>query len=80
MGTPIRVVHQPNKVGIEHNQIFLEAHVPISDTQYLGYDSLDNAIQKASSSMGMKMNVKWRAAQDLRRKASGYPEAIGTTR
>lgn len=80
VGTPIQIVHQPNKVGFADNLVYLEAHVPIADTLYFDYDSLDGAIQKTATKYGQKMTIRWHQAQKLRQKASGYPEAMGRTR
>lgn len=77
IGTPVQVIHEPNKIGVLQNQVYLEAHVPISDVMYFDYDSLDGAIQKVATKFGRKMTIKWNRAQSYTREASGYPKIIG---
>jgi L,D-transpeptidase ErfK/SrfK len=77
VGMSIQIVHEPNKVGISNNQVYLEAHVPISDSLYFNYDSVDGAIQKTATKYGRKFSIQWNKAQNHRRTATGYPMPIG---
>tara|TARA_R110002110_G_scaffold65206_4_gene179990 strand:+ start:73341 stop:74432 length:1092 start_codon:yes stop_codon:yes gene_type:complete len=77
MGTPVNIVHQPNKVGYLGKQVFVESHVPISSSMYGGNHSIEYSVKKIVNKTGVKMNINWHQARKARSQASGYPKAIG---
>lgn len=77
VGTKVTIVHEPNKLGYLGNQVFLESHVPISDTMYTGIYSTDTLVQRMADKLGKKITIKHSEAQRLRSKTLGYPAPIG---
>lgn len=77
VGTLVTLVHEPNKLGYLGNEVYLESHVPISDSVYGGIYSLDTLIKNLASNIKQKVTVQWQQAQTIRQKATGYPEPIG---
>lgn len=77
VGTPVRIVHQPNKVGYLGQRVYVESHVPIEDSMYGGNHSIESIVKKMVNKTGRKMTIHWGHAQKARHRASGYPTAIG---
>lgn len=79
VGTPVRVVHEPNKVGIMGDQIYLESHIPLSESIYHNPVSLDTMLNKAKTQLGIERNhqINWNDVRKLQNRASGYPMSIG---
>lgn len=79
VGTPVRVVHEPHKVGVLGDEIFLESHIPLSEPIYHNSVSVEQLLDKAKQSYGIVKNyqVSWDDARKLQKRASGYPLKIG---
>jgi L,D-transpeptidase ErfK/SrfK len=76
IGTSVRIVHEPFKVGWHENRLYLEAHQALSEDQYAGSDSLVNlakVIEKAISGSHM---VNWTSAKMAAKTKNGYPVRI----
>jgi L,D-transpeptidase ErfK/SrfK len=46
IGTKVKIIHEPYKIGIYNNQLYLEAHEPLSDPYY-NQESINKTIKKA---------------------------------
>lgn len=77
VGTQVRVAHEPHKIGYDGNKLYMEAHVPISESTYTGIYSNDTLVQRLANQLGKKITVKWGEAQRIRNRTSGYPQLIG---
>lgn len=77
VGTPVRIVHEPNKVGYQGGQVFVESHVPMSEGMYGGNHSIESIVKKMVDNTGHRMTINWGQAQRARNRASGYPAVIG---
>lgn len=78
IGTPVRIVHEPLKVGIEGSEVVLEAHLPVSDARFKGSNSMDALVQTIQRTIGKaNQSISWERARALIRSSSGIPEAIG---
>lgn len=77
VGTQVTIVHEPHKIGYQSNKVYLEAHVPISETTYTGIYSTDTLVQRFTNKVGKKVTIQWSEAQRIRNSTSGYPQAIG---
>ena len=78
MGTQVRIVHEPNKIGKIANTFYLEAHVPLSEPQYQSYESLNQKIRRVMSRFkSQSIRINWGEAESLRKRANGLPEAFG---
>ncbi len=77
VGTPVQIIHQPTKIGRMDNQLFLEAHVPLSKSSYYSdYSSTGELLHKLTK--GAKYNVQWKDIERIQNKANGLPHPIGT--
>lgn len=77
VGTSVRIIHEPFKVGWHKNRLYLEAHQPLSEARFSGSNSnsnLVNAIQRAIKN-GQYM-VNWSSAELSAKTCNGYPSRI----
>jgi L,D-transpeptidase ErfK/SrfK len=77
VGTSVRIIHEPYKVGWHNNHLYLEAHQPLTEGQYVGSDnesSLTQAIERAISAGSHLVN--WTSAQMVAETKNGYPTRI----
>jgi L,D-transpeptidase ErfK/SrfK len=78
VGTPVRLVNQPYKVGIAHGQIFLEVHPVLvenaanSDRQFV--DIVGLISQRYAK---YDVNLDWAALRQVIYRADGVPRGIG---
>lgn len=79
VGTPVEIIHQPTKIGREDNKLFLEAHVPISQSLYQAdYRDIGSLIHKVTEKLGKQYNVHWGEIERIKTHANGYPLPIGS--
>lgn len=78
VGTKVRVVHEPHKVGVSGDHVYLEAHVPLSESIYYNPTSIEQLVKKTTSRYGIHdARISWKDARTLKQRASGYPQRIG---
>lgn len=75
MGTQVRIVHEPVKVGHLNGKVFLESHVPLSEAMYPKHQRLSTLVNYVSQNA----KVNWSTAQKIQKRARGFPEVIGRT-
>ncbi len=78
VGTVVRIVNQPFKVGTLDDGLYLEAHPPLDediDNFRNRYTHVVNLIVTALD--GRKANIDWNDLQRVLARASGIPERIG---
>lgn len=76
VGTSIRIIHEPYKVGFKEGHLYLEAHEALTDAKYRGCDSdaaLARVIQRAIKDIH---GLNWSNIQHAARTARGYPTRI----
>lgn len=76
IGTTVRIVHEPYKIGWHKNHLYLESHQPLSEGGYANSDSLESlktAIEKAITGT---YTVNWTSAQMAAKAQKGYPMRI----
>lgn len=81
VGTAVRIVHEPFKAGWHNNHLYIEAHQPLTESQYVGSNSLthlEKEIQRAVADNGASENhlVNWSSATHAAKVSSGYPVQI----
>jgi len=76
VGTSVRFIHEPYKVGWHRNRLYLEAHQPLTDGRYLGSDSADNLKRAIERAITGSHNVNWTSAQMEAKSQKGYPIRI----
>jgi len=76
VGTPVRIVHQPYKVGWHNNHLYLEAHAPLSEGRYAGSDSIEQLKTTIESVIQGSHDINWTSAQMTAKTQNGYPARI----
>lgn len=79
IGTKVRIIHEPNKVGLADGKVYLESHLPFREAKYkMGQSSVAHTVKTALSNMGIKnADLRWNDLEGLYQRASGYPQFIG---
>lgn len=80
VGTQVRIIHEPYKVGWHDNHLYLEAHQPLTESQYMGSNSLNRLatlieVTLKSGEVGSYL-VNWSGAKLAARLSHGYPVRI----
>lgn len=79
VGTPVEIIHQPTKIGRENDKLFLEQHVPISQSLYQAdYRDVGSLINKVTDKLGKRYSVQWGEVERIKSHANGYPLPIGS--
>lgn len=79
VGTPVRVVDQPYKAGVEAGLLYLEAHPPLPGRRHATRPTA--VVAAVIRAMGeAAYEVDWEQALRVAREAQGRPVAIGTLR
>lgn len=76
VGTAVRIIHAPYKVGWHQGRLYLEAHQPLSEGQYSGSNSVENLTRAIQRAIQGSHVVNWTSAQMAARTATGYPVRI----
>ena len=78
--TPVRIIHEPFKVGFRGNEIYLESHEPLPDHIEESQNQLIDIAKMVSDHIpNGEYNIDWTKSEAIARKASGVPTVIGTT-
>lgn len=82
IGTSVKIIHEPYKIGLRNNQLYLEVHEPLSDAYY-NKESNEIVVQKAINNAMTFHNINinnylnWSYLQEILKKftkiANGYP-------
>ena len=76
VGTKVRIVHYPYKIGRHHGNIYIEAHKPLSEPQYGGRD-LAESLEHSVNLKGIKSSqINWKQATVEAKTANGFPMLI----
>ncbi len=76
VGTPIRIVHEPLKVGWHNGHLYLEAHESLTDAKYHGCNSTAVLTRLIERAVKNAQSVDWTSVTHAARKANGYPVRI----
>ncbi|HJP34811.1 MAG: L,D-transpeptidase family protein [Gammaproteobacteria bacterium] len=78
IGTPVRIVNQPFKVGVAHNKIYLEVHPHLAEDGDIFRDQFSHVVELVvAKTAGYDVQLNWRELQDTILKKSGIPKAVG---
>ncbi len=78
LGTPVRIVHQPYKVGLLNSTIYIEAHRPLPGYAEETNSQLSSIVdQIVALSRGKPYQVQWDRAQEEAEAGLGIVEVIG---
>ncbi len=76
IGTQVRIIHEPFKVGWHKGHLYLEAHEPCSEAKYAGSDNLSRLEKLIQSAIESSHLVNWTSAKMGAKTANGYPIRI----
>lgn len=76
VGTSVRIIHEPYKVGWNNGRLYLEAHQPLTGGQYAGSNSIANLAKAIQRAIQGSYVVNWSSAQMAAKTANGYPTRI----
>jgi len=76
IGTSVRIIHEPYKVGWHNRHLYLEAHQPLTEAQYAGSNSLSRLANVIEATIGNSQLVNWTGAKMAAEMANGYPVRI----
>jgi L,D-transpeptidase ErfK/SrfK len=81
VGTPVRIVNQPYKVGWKAGVLYVEVHPWLegTPTEHLENTALLNQLVKLHLRDYMDYPVDWQAVEQARIEAHGIPVAVGPT-
>lgn len=76
IGTTVRIIHEPFKVGWHQNRLYLEAHQPLSEARFAGSDSLTRLAKLIEQAIPESHLVNWTSAKMAAKANNGYPVRI----
>jgi L,D-transpeptidase ErfK/SrfK len=81
IGTPVRIVNQPYKVGWRDGVLYVEVHPWLEGTPpaQLNNTALLTQLVKSRLSQYIDYPVDWQAVEQARIEANGIPMAVGPT-
>ncbi|MCC5888023.1 MAG: L,D-transpeptidase family protein [Gammaproteobacteria bacterium] len=74
VGTPVRIIHAPYKVGWRGDELVLQAHRPLAEFEE---DDLTETLRQQLSAHLERGRVDWDLAKETARAAKGLPVVIG---
>lgn len=78
IGTPVRIINKPIKVGWQDGIFYLEAHKPLKEKgKYVKSDTVNMVSRIYEATKGRKTAVKWREAYKEVKAQTGVPRVIG---
>lgn len=78
VGTPVRVIDDPYKIGWQNGQLFMEAHLPLQEQQMVSNGDMSPVVNAINEVIGNKSaNIQWDRAFALAKQSTGVPEQIG---
>jgi L,D-transpeptidase ErfK/SrfK len=77
VGTPVRIIHEPYKMGWMNGELYVQAHKPLSDSDYSRDFSLNSLRDMIVAHAGStQANINWNAVRDVFAKADGIPTKV----
>jgi L,D-transpeptidase ErfK/SrfK len=77
VNTPVRIIHQPYKMGWRGDQLFMEVHAPLEGQEDRDLHSLTNITRLlVSATQDRAVAIDWAKAEAAFLKPSGVPEPV----
>jgi len=78
IGTQVRIVNQPYKVGIAHNKIYLEVHPHLTEDRDIFRDQFSHVVELiVAKTAERKVQLNWPELQSAIAQKSGIPVPVG---
>lgn len=76
VGTPVRIINQPYKLGWRKNKLYIEVHQPLPE--HASPDDLNTTLNTIKEIAQLRSaQIDWKKVKDLAQERSGIPEIIG---
>lgn len=80
IGTEVRIVNQPYKVGVAHNKIYLEVHPHLAEDRDIFRDQFSHVVELVvAKTAGRDVQLDWRELQNAILEKNGIPRVVGVT-
>lgn len=76
IGTTVRIIHEPYKIGWHKNHLYLESHQPLTEAGYVNSDSIESLKTAIERAITGTYTVNWTSAQMAAKAQKGYPMRI----
>lgn len=76
IGDPVRIVHQPYKIGRYYNQVYAESHIPLSGEYYHQISDAEVLDQAIEAAILNGARFKREDAMEALERSHGYPTLI----
>ncbi|MDB6096690.1 MAG: hypothetical protein JWM09_968 [Francisellaceae bacterium] len=78
VGTKVRIIHEPYKAGWYNNNLYLEAHDPLTESRFKGSDDSNHLVKtiEAKLAKNPNYNINWRRAGEIAKQNIGLPARI----
>lgn len=77
VNTPVRIVHQPYKMGWQSDQLFIEVHAPLEGQEDRDLHSLTNITRLlVTATQDRTVAIDWAKAEAAFSRPSGIPQAV----
>jgi L,D-transpeptidase ErfK/SrfK len=77
VGTKIRIIHAPFKLGWKNHSLYLEVHQPLSEPKYQHTNSLSHLKRLLNDTLsGHFYHANWSHAEEVAEQSAGYPVKI----
>ncbi len=81
VGTQVRIVNQPYKIGVAHEKVYLEVHPHLAEDEDKFRDQFSHVVELiAARTGGLEVQLNWRQLQTAIETKSGIPSVVGTVR
>ncbi|MGE0383742.1 MAG: L,D-transpeptidase family protein [Gammaproteobacteria bacterium] len=78
VGTPVRIVNQPVKLGVHGEELYIEVHPPLDEDQVGAQNEYQRVVDAIVAVVGKRAtSVNWNALQAAISERRGIPVAIG---
>ncbi|MFT4562312.1 MAG: L,D-transpeptidase ErfK/SrfK [Gammaproteobacteria bacterium] len=79
VGTRVHIVNQPYKVGLAHDQVFLEVHPHLAEDADFFRDQFSHVVELiVARTAGYQVQLNWSALREAIRDKNGVPTVVGT--
>lgn len=79
IGTEVRLVNEPYKVGLAHGKLYLEVHPPLEEDAQKFADQFTHVVGLVvARTPNMDVRLDWSALRAALRRQDGIPTAVGT--
>lgn len=81
INTPVRIIHEPVKVGVNETDIYVESHPALqeypTDTQSVVTDLMHEIYDHISNPNNIEVNIDWDKVRTTVKRNTGVPEPVG---